>query len=149
MFLLAWLRKISFLVLIQIFKSADEFRTPMNSSDERRKLFEPSIAIAPMNRMGTTQEIADACLFLCSSKATFCQGANLVSDSTTAWRRLPANKSRSLMADTQLINLLNLYRLCLRIVILSCSHRGSSRNVYGLTPCGASSGTLEDIDSQP
>jgi NAD(P)-dependent dehydrogenase (short-subunit alcohol dehydrogenase family) len=39
----------------------------------------PAIAIAPMNRMGIPQEIADACLFLCSSKATFVQGAALVS----------------------------------------------------------------------
>lgn len=40
----------------------------------------PAIAIAPMNRMGTAQEVADACLFLCSTKATFVQGAALVVD---------------------------------------------------------------------
>lgn len=51
----------------------------MNSSEDRIKIFAPAVAIAPMNRMGTTQEIADACLFMCSSKATFCQGSNLVS----------------------------------------------------------------------
>jgi len=39
----------------------------------------PAVAIAPMNRMGIPQEIADACLFLCSSKATFVQGAAMVS----------------------------------------------------------------------
>jgi NAD(P)-dependent dehydrogenase (short-subunit alcohol dehydrogenase family) len=38
----------------------------------------PAIAIAPMNRMGTAQEIADACLFLCSSKASFVQGHAMV-----------------------------------------------------------------------
>jgi NAD(P)-dependent dehydrogenase (short-subunit alcohol dehydrogenase family) len=38
----------------------------------------PAIAMAPMNRMGTPQEIADAALFLCSSKATFIQGHALV-----------------------------------------------------------------------
>lgn len=38
-----------------------------------------AIAIAPMNRMGTAQEIADAALFLSSSKATFIQGVSLVS----------------------------------------------------------------------
>jgi NAD(P)-dependent dehydrogenase (short-subunit alcohol dehydrogenase family) len=39
----------------------------------------PAIAIAPMNRMGTAQEIADACLWLCSTKASFVQGHALVS----------------------------------------------------------------------
>lgn len=38
-----------------------------------------AVAIAPMNRMGSAQEVADACLFLCSSKATFVQGHALVS----------------------------------------------------------------------
>ncbi len=39
----------------------------------------PAIALAPMDRMGTAQEVADTCLFLCSSKATFIQGHALVS----------------------------------------------------------------------
>ena len=43
------------------------------------KALEPAIAIAPMNRMGTAQEVADACLFLCSSKASFVQGHAMVS----------------------------------------------------------------------
>jgi len=47
--------------------------------EEYRKKLEPAVNIAPMRRMGTSQEIADACLFLCSSKATFIQGAALVS----------------------------------------------------------------------
>lgn len=40
---------------------------------------DPVIAIAPLKRKGTPQEVADAVLFLCSSKATFIQGAALVS----------------------------------------------------------------------
>lgn len=47
---------------------------------EFREALQPAISIAPMNRMGTAQEIADACLFLCSSKATFCQGMAMVVD---------------------------------------------------------------------
>lgn len=46
---------------------------------EFAEALKPAIAIAPMNRMGSPQEIADACLFLCSSKATFVQGAAMVS----------------------------------------------------------------------
>ena len=51
----------------------------MVQGPEQQKLFGPAVAIAPMNRMGEPEEIADACLFLCSSKATFVQGASLVS----------------------------------------------------------------------
>jgi NAD(P)-dependent dehydrogenase (short-subunit alcohol dehydrogenase family) len=87
----------------------------MNSSAERRKIFEPAIAIAPMNRMGTTQEIADACLFMCSSKATFCQGANLVSEILTC--DATANNSRSLMADILLISLLDIAE-----ILVWCRH---------------------------
>ena len=54
---------------------------------EFAKVLEPAIAIAPMNRMGTAQEIADACLFLCSSKATFVQGTALVSFLTSRLRK--------------------------------------------------------------
>ncbi|THZ56016.1 NAD(P)-binding protein [Aureobasidium pullulans] len=58
-----------------------ERSTPMTGrSDETRALFAPAVAIAPMNRMGEAREIADACLFLCSSKASFVQGTALVSD---------------------------------------------------------------------
>jgi NAD(P)-dependent dehydrogenase (short-subunit alcohol dehydrogenase family) len=39
-----------------------------------------SCAIAPMNRFGTAQEIADAVLFLSSSKASFVQGHSMVVD---------------------------------------------------------------------
>ncbi|KAI5236814.1 NAD(P)-binding protein [Aureobasidium subglaciale] len=39
-----------------------------------------AISIAPMNRAGTPQEIADCILFLCSPKASFVQGAALVAD---------------------------------------------------------------------
>jgi NAD(P)-dependent dehydrogenase (short-subunit alcohol dehydrogenase family) len=53
----------------------------MTQSDpEFRKVLGPAIDIAPMKRMGTAQEIADACLFLCSSKASFVQGHAMVSD---------------------------------------------------------------------
>lgn len=41
---------------------------------------DPVVQMAPMKRMGTAQEVADAVLFLCSSKATFCQGAALSVD---------------------------------------------------------------------
>ncbi|TVY40198.1 Levodione reductase [Lachnellula subtilissima] len=55
--------------------------TPMTQGDAVfRKALEPAIDIAPMQRMGTAQEIADACLFLCSSKASFVQGHALVVD---------------------------------------------------------------------
>jgi NAD(P)-dependent dehydrogenase (short-subunit alcohol dehydrogenase family) len=49
---------------------------------EFAKALKPAIAIAPMNRKGTPQEVADACLFLCSSKATFVQGSAMVSLNT-------------------------------------------------------------------
>lgn len=49
------------------------------SEPEFRAALQPAIAIAPMDRMGTAQEIADACLFLCSSKASFVQGHAMVS----------------------------------------------------------------------
>ncbi|KAF2217557.1 hypothetical protein CERZMDRAFT_108255 [Cercospora zeae-maydis SCOH1-5] len=42
--------------------------------------YQTAIAIAPMNRPGTAQEVADAVLFLCSSKATFVQGSAMVVD---------------------------------------------------------------------
>ncbi|KUJ20054.1 NAD(P)-binding protein [Mollisia scopiformis] len=55
--------------------------TPMTQGDpEFRAALAPAIAIAPMDRMGTAQEIADACLFLCSSKASFVQGHAMVVD---------------------------------------------------------------------
>lgn len=50
----------------------------MTQGPEQQKLFAPAVSIAPMNRMGEPEEIADACLFLSSSKATFVQGASLV-----------------------------------------------------------------------
>jgi NAD(P)-dependent dehydrogenase (short-subunit alcohol dehydrogenase family) len=45
-------------------------------NDEVRK----AISIAPMNRAGTPEEIADCVLFLCSPKSSFVQGAALVAD---------------------------------------------------------------------
>nr|XP_036578371.1 2-hydroxypropyl-CoM dehydrogenase (short-chain dehydrogenase) [Colletotrichum truncatum]KAF6785614.1 2-hydroxypropyl-CoM dehydrogenase (short-chain dehydrogenase) [Colletotrichum truncatum] len=41
---------------------------------------DPIIAVAPMKRKGTPQEVADAVLFLCSSKSTFIHGAALSVD---------------------------------------------------------------------
>jgi NAD(P)-dependent dehydrogenase (short-subunit alcohol dehydrogenase family) len=45
-------------------------------NDEVRK----AISIAPMDRAGTPEEIADCILFLCSPKSSFVQGAALVAD---------------------------------------------------------------------
>ncbi|KAF2774269.1 NAD(P)-binding protein [Teratosphaeria nubilosa] len=52
--------------------------TPMTTP--RMDFLKPAISIAPMNRPGTPQEVADCVLFLCSSKATFVQGSALVVD---------------------------------------------------------------------
>ncbi|KAF9881011.1 hypothetical protein CkaCkLH20_01161 [Colletotrichum karsti] len=51
--------------------------TPMTSEVSKD---DPIIAVAPMKRKGTPQEVADAVLFLCSSKATFIHGAALSVD---------------------------------------------------------------------
>ena len=70
-------------------KADSETSTPMTQGDaEFAKALEPAVDIAPMRRMGTAQEIADACLFLCSSKATFIQGHALVSLSSLKCERL-------------------------------------------------------------
>jgi NAD(P)-dependent dehydrogenase (short-subunit alcohol dehydrogenase family) len=45
-----------------------------------QKVLERDIAVAPMNRVGTPQEVADVVLFLASSKASFVQGATFVVD---------------------------------------------------------------------
>jgi NAD(P)-dependent dehydrogenase (short-subunit alcohol dehydrogenase family) len=55
--------------------------TPMTtSSKEMAEALKPAIDIAPMRRMGTPDEVADAVLFLCSSHASFIQGHALVVD---------------------------------------------------------------------
>lgn len=55
--------------------------TPLTtSSKEVFDALKPAIEIAPMKRMGTPEEVADAVLFLCSSKASFVQGHALVVD---------------------------------------------------------------------
>jgi NAD(P)-dependent dehydrogenase (short-subunit alcohol dehydrogenase family) len=55
--------------------------TPMTtSSPEMVGALKPAIDIAPMKRMGTPDEVADAVLFLCSSQASFIQGHALVVD---------------------------------------------------------------------
>ncbi|KAK1070615.1 hypothetical protein LTR74_004042 [Friedmanniomyces endolithicus] len=52
-----------------------------------------AIAIAPMDRAGTAQEVADCVLFLASSKATFVQGSALVVDGGTLleWNPRPVS----------------------------------------------------------
>lgn len=40
----------------------------------------PDIAVAPMNRMGRVDEIADCALFLVSGRASFVQGSAMVVD---------------------------------------------------------------------
>jgi len=70
----------TFMITVHELMSNVRSSTPMTQGDaEFRKALEPAIDIAPMQRMGTAQEIADACLFLCSSKASFVQGHALVS----------------------------------------------------------------------
>lgn len=55
--------------------------TPMTTgSAEVEERLRPAIDIAPMRRMGTPEEVADAVLFLCSSQASFIQGHALVVD---------------------------------------------------------------------
>ncbi|KAK8114798.1 hypothetical protein PG999_006867 [Apiospora kogelbergensis] len=55
--------------------------TPMTTgSEEVTERLKPAIDIAPMRRMGTPEEIADAVLFLCSPQASFIQGHALVVD---------------------------------------------------------------------
>lgn len=55
--------------------------TPMTTGGkEVEERLRPAIDIAPMRRMGTPEEVADAVLFLCSSQASFVQGHALVVD---------------------------------------------------------------------
>lgn len=55
--------------------------TPMTTSDEKTKeMLQPAVAIAPMGRMGTPEEVADCALFLVSEKASFVQGHAMVVD---------------------------------------------------------------------
>lgn len=55
--------------------------TPMTTtSPEMVEALKPAINIAPMKRMGTADEVANAVLFLCSTQASFIQGHALVVD---------------------------------------------------------------------
>ncbi|KAK6077833.1 short-chain dehydrogenase reductase [Seiridium cupressi] len=55
--------------------------TPMTtSSEDMKEMLKPAIDIAPMRRMGTPEEVANAVLFLCSPEASFIQGHALVVD---------------------------------------------------------------------
>lgn len=49
-------------------------------SPERMKPYEPIIAKHPMKRWAQAREIADACVFLCSGRASFIQGIALPVD---------------------------------------------------------------------
>ncbi|KAJ4387861.1 hypothetical protein N0V93_008464 [Gnomoniopsis smithogilvyi] len=56
-------------------------RTPMTTgTPETEERMKPAVDIAPMKRMGTPEEIANAVLFLSSSDASFVQGHALVVD---------------------------------------------------------------------
>ena len=60
--------------------------TAMTQSEPKfAEAIKPAIAIAPMNRMGTPEEIADACLWLCGSGAGFVCGHALVSFFLLIW----------------------------------------------------------------
>lgn len=55
--------------------------TPMTAGGkEVEERLRPAIDIAPMRRMGTPEEVADAVLFLCSNQSSFIQGHALVVD---------------------------------------------------------------------
>lgn len=55
--------------------------TPMTmGSEEVAQRMKPAVDIAPMQRMGLPEEVADAVLFLCSGEASFIQGHALVVD---------------------------------------------------------------------
>lgn len=55
--------------------------TPMTTADpELISRLKPAIDIAPMKRMGTPEEVANAVLFLASDQASFVQGHALVVD---------------------------------------------------------------------
>lgn len=55
--------------------------TPMTTgTEEQRRRMAPAVGIAPMRRMGTPEEVANAVLFLCSTDASFVQGHALVVD---------------------------------------------------------------------
>lgn len=47
---------------------------------EVAELMAPAVKIAPMERMGLPEEVADVVLFLCSEKASFVQGHAMVVD---------------------------------------------------------------------
>jgi NAD(P)-dependent dehydrogenase (short-subunit alcohol dehydrogenase family) len=56
-------------------------KTPMTTTSPAMvEALKPAIDIAPMKRMGTPEEVADAVLFLCSSQSSFIQGHALVVD---------------------------------------------------------------------
>lgn len=55
--------------------------TPMTTTSPAMvEALKPAIEIAPMKRMGTPDEVADAVLFLCSEQSSFIQGHALIVD---------------------------------------------------------------------
>lgn len=52
--------------------------TPMTSG--RMDYLKSAVSIAPMDRMGMVDEVADCVLFLCSTRASFVQGHAMVVD---------------------------------------------------------------------
>jgi NAD(P)-dependent dehydrogenase (short-subunit alcohol dehydrogenase family) len=55
--------------------------TPMTTGNkELEERLRPAVEIAPMKRMGTPEEVADAVLFLCSAQSSFVQGHALIVD---------------------------------------------------------------------
>lgn len=55
--------------------------TPLTTaSREVAERLRPAVDIAPMRRMGTPEEVAEAVMFLCSNQASFIQGHALVVD---------------------------------------------------------------------
>jgi NAD(P)-dependent dehydrogenase (short-subunit alcohol dehydrogenase family) len=56
-------------------------RTPMSEGIFNTDVEANLLAVHPMGRFGTTEEVADAVVFLCSSKASYITGHALAVDS--------------------------------------------------------------------
>ena len=58
-----------------------------NTVEERTPdLFKEMLALNPMGRMGTPQEVANAVVFLASPRASFITGTNLIVDGALTQR---------------------------------------------------------------
>ena len=58
----------------------------LDRADDPEALAAEYAAVAPMNRMGTPQEIANCILFLASDEASFVTGTSLIADGGTVIR---------------------------------------------------------------